>query len=361
MFGIDDRILMYPLDRESLSVVKSTRNYPNIRICGLVSPESWGYDGECYHCTEGMIAISHDYEGGLDNCSAVWVVDSWNRLDFGQFIEPAIRLASEKDKRIVCSRKLTPMEKTSLSDFEVAYVEFSSSIPKVSPDNRVQEIRTPVVFVMSSTEYCNQFFIETALCSELRNREYKTLLISSQKEGCIFEGYTIPDFMFHGVCCENMKVLALNHYIRHLEMNHQPEIIVIGVPGVAMPYNHQYSSDFGILAYEFSEAVSPDFTILSSSCMPYDIKYFEGIEKCLCGRLGIDIDLHSLSQYALDFSESSIEKSLGYFSVDDSFVQETIEQISYANLFNLNQMSGIAAAVDRLIDKLSRGAVSRII
>jgi uncharacterized protein len=229
-----------------------------------------------------------------------------------------------------------------------------------SRDARIHEVRTPVVFVLSSTENCNQSYIESALCSELRNREYDVLLISEQKDSVVLGQYPIPDFMFQGTYSENEKIIALNRYIWGLERKHQPEIIVISIPGAAMPYDVRHSSDFGVLAYEFSEAVPPDFAVLSSPCMPYEIGYFKGVEKSLHGRLGITIDIHSLSPYVLDYAEISFEKSLCYLSVDDEYVREMIKRIGYDNLLNLNHKVGISAAVDHLIDKLSGGVGSII-
>jgi peptide maturation system protein (TIGR04066 family) len=361
MFGVDDKILLYPFDRESLPVIKGAENFLNIRIYRLVAPESWGHDDECYKCSEDIVNVSHDYESGLDDCSAVWIVDSWNELDFSRFIEPAIRLASIKGKRVVCSRCLTSSEKALLFDLDVIYVDYSSFAPTIASNDRVLEIRVPVIYVMSVTEFCNQFYIETAICAELRNRGYDTLLISSRKESIIFGGYTVPDFMFHGEYSENDKVLAINQYIRNLEMEHQPEIIVIGVPGNVMPYHYQYSSDFGVIAYEISEAAKPDFAILLSPCMQYEAEFFKGIEDSLRGRLGVHVDVHSMSPYTLDFSAATIEKSLSYLSVDDSYVCDMIKRADYVNLLNLNNVDGISSAVDRLIDKLSGNLGSLIV
>ena len=360
MFDIDDRILIHPVDKEILPVIKSTANYPNIRLSQLISPESWGYGGESYPCAEGAITVTHDYEKRLEECSAVWFVDSWNELDFKQFIEPYIRLAYEKNKRIVCSRALSRSEKESLSDIEVGFVAHTLSSPVINRDSRVQEIRTPVIFVMSSTEHCNQFFVETAFCADLRNRGYEPLLISSRKEGSVFGQCTMPSFMFDCIYTENEKVIALNHHIRRLEIERQPEVIIIGVPGAAIPYDYKYSSDFGIIAYEISEAIKPDFAILASPCMQYDMKFFEGIEKSVLGRLGVSVDIHTLAPYALDFTEVSFEKGLGYLSVDDDYVQDMTEKIDHSNLLNLNLMNGISAAVDRIIDKLSCSAASLV-
>jgi peptide maturation system protein (TIGR04066 family) len=263
VFGVEDKILVYPVDRESLPVIKSTANYPSVRICRLVSPESWGYEGEIFICADGTVKVTSNYEKELDSCSAVWIVDSWNDLDFCKFIEPAIRLASEKDKRVVCTRKLSVSEKESLSDIDVNYVDYSSFAPTTGRDDRVKEIRTPVALVLSNTDCCNQFYVETALCAKLRQKSYEAILISSRKESATLGLFAVPDFMFRGEYSENEKIIALNQYIRHLEMEHQPEIIIIGVPGAAMPYNHQYSPDFGVLAYEISEAVKSDFAIFS--------------------------------------------------------------------------------------------------
>ena len=353
MISVDDRVLVYPVDKGNLSVVKSTSNYPHFRICQLVSLESWGYGGDSYKCADGIVQISHDYERGLNHCNVVWIIDSWNELDFTQFIEPAIRLASKKSKRIICSKKISAEERKFLSNIDVIYNELSSFEPEITVENRIQEIRTPVVFVMSNAEFCNQFFIETALCTELRNRNYNALLISSCKESIVFGDYSIPDFIFQNKYSENEKVLAINQFIRHLEMKHQPEVIIIGVCGVAMPFDHRYSNDFGIIAYELSESVKSDFTILVSPCMQYDQVYFKGIEKTLQGRLGVTVDIHSLAPYAIDFNETHINKCISYLSVDDNFVRDTIDRIGYKNLLNLNEQDGISIAVDRLIDKLS--------
>jgi peptide maturation system protein (TIGR04066 family) len=355
MFGVDDRILIYPVDRESLPIVKSAANYSAVPIFQLISPESWGYGEEKYQYSDRTVAVSHKYEEGLNDCSVLWVVDSWNDLDFNEYIKPAIRMASQKGKHVVCSKKLSEEEKMALADIEITFIENLQTKPTISRNDRVQEIRTPIIYVLSSTEFCNQFYIETALCSELRERGYDTLLISSRKEGIAFGEYAIPAFMFCSDYSENEKVVAMNFYVRHLEMKHQPEVIIIGVPGAAAPYDRRYSSDFGIIAYEMSEAAKPDFTILSSPCTLSDVSFFEGADKELQGRLGVAVDAHSFAPYALDIADSSNDKSLGYLSVDDYYIEETIKRAGYRNLFNLNNMQGISAVIDRVVDKFTGG------
>ena len=357
MFSADDRILIYPVDRANLPLIKSAENYPNVHLCHLVSPKSWGYDGELYKCLNELVYVSSNYESALEDCNTLWIVNSWNKLDFSQFIEPAVRLAAKKGKRIVCSRDLSEEEKVSLSDIGMIFNCYSSEKPEIGQDDRVQEIRVPIAFVMSSTEFCNQFFIETALCAELRNRGHHALLISSQKESVSFGEYTFPEFMLSNHS-ENKKVLAMNRYVRDIEAKHQPDVIIIGIPGAAMSYDYRYSTDFGIIAYEVSEAIKPDFAILSHPCMEYDIQFFKGVEEALHGRLGTHVDVHSLSSYALDFFDD--DKALSYLSVDDSYVSEMISQAGYNNLINLNNMDGISSAIDRLVEKLSDNSSSLI-
>ena len=360
IFDISDRILVYPVDRKSLSIIESSENYSSIHLCQLVSPLAWGYENYSARTSEGQVMISHDYETALCDCTAVWFVDSWNELDFIKFIEPAFRSANQQGKKVVCSRKLTDNERASLSDLEITYIDYSifTTIPK--QDDRISEVVTPVIYVLSSTEYCNQFYVETALTAALRNRDYKTLLVSSQKEGVAFNEATLPGFLFFSSFTENEKVIAMNRYICHLEKEYQPEIIIIGVTGAAMPYNNQHSSDFGIIAYEMSEAIKPDFSIMCSPCLSYEHKSFEEIEKSIFGRLGVCIDIHSLSPFALDYNEISTEKRLGYLSLDEKYVQDMISKIDYTGLLNLNTMNGISSAADRVIDKLSGGAGSLI-
>jgi peptide maturation system protein (TIGR04066 family) len=276
-------------------------------------------------------------------------------LDFQRFIEPELRLASEKGKKIVCSRSLQPAEREAVSDLEMTCVAYSAYNQAINRNDRIQDIRTPVIYVMSSADFCNQFYLETALNAELQKRQYETLLISSQKENTALGGYSVPSFMFGSEYTENEKVIAFNHYIRYLEAKHLPEVIIIGIPGAAMPYDYRYSSDFGILAYEISEAAKPDFAVLSSLCMPYSEDYFKDIEESLRGRLGIQVDVHTFSLYAHDFYEPSFEKCLAYLSVDEVYAKEMMERAGYENLLDMNNKDGVAAAVDRVIDKLSGG------
>jgi peptide maturation system protein (TIGR04066 family) len=360
MMDAGERILVFPVDRDSLPLIKSADNYSHVFINHLVSPKSWGHEGDVFFINGREILVSHDYEKTLDDCTTVWIVDSWNELEFSQFILPAIRTAAQKSKKVVCFRCLSADEKAVLSDMDICYVSHSMPSVTLTPESRVQEVRTPVVFVLSSTENCNQLYIETALCAELRNREYNALLVSSQKEGVIFGEHSIPNFMFSRKYDENEKVLMMNLFIRQLEIKNQPEVFVIGIPGVAMPNDYRYSTDFGILAYELSEAIKPDFAVLSSPCMPYDTDFFKGIEESLLGRLDVSVDIHTLSPYSLDYAGITIEKQIGYLSVDDSFVQKTINQTAYETLLDLNRRDGILLAVDRLIDKLSGGAGSLI-
>jgi hypothetical protein len=166
--------------------------------------------------------------------------------------------------------------------------------------------------------------------------------------------------MFNGGFSENQKVVAMNKFVRDLEVKHCPDVIIIGIPGLAMPYSYKYSSDFGIIAYEISEAVKSDFTILSSPCILYDSNFFSGVEKSLSGRLGVDVDTHSLSPYALDSNGFMLDNGLSYLTVDEVYIKKTIEQIGYDKLLNLNSMDGIKSAVDRIIEKFSNDSSSII-
>lgn len=347
---------MFPVDRESFSLMQSAKYYPHIHIHKLVSIASWGYIGDKYQCSDEYIEVSCDLEGCLKECSVIWIVDSWNHADFNNVIKPAIQLAVKQGKRVICSKILDESERELISGYSVFYIQHTQFSHDVSIDDRVQEVRTPVVYVMSSTEYCNQLFIETALTFNLRNRGYNVLFISSLKESVAFNEYTIPDFMYSERCSENRKILSLNRYVCHLEMKHHPDLIVMGIPGVAMSYDYRFASDFGIIAYEISEAVKPDFAILSSPSLSYEMHDFNRIEEALFGRLGVSVNIHTLSYNALDFFTN--EMSLSYLTVDEAYTNEIIARIGYKKLLNLNEEAGITLASDRVINFFSDSSSS---
>ena len=79
-------------------------------------------------------------------------------------------------------------------------------------------------------------------------------MIGSKNFSKIFDCYQFPTFMFRNIS-EREKILAFQGYIRNIEKDEEPDIIIIGVPGGMMPFNEKFPGNFGITLYEVMLAV----------------------------------------------------------------------------------------------------------
>ena len=348
-----ERVLFYPVDREALSIIKSFECQEEREIAAVVSLKSWGFVGEEISIHGKNFSITDNFEENLDTATTVCITDSWNELDFSKYIMPQIRIALKEQKEVICFRKVSEAEKTELTGLGVMCIDYERNSNLFEKSERAKIISTPIVFVMGTTDYCNKFYIQVALKREFEEMGYKVSLVSSRKESVYFGSRPFPKEMLENNLSESQKIIGFNNYIREIEKIEEPELIIIGIPGAILNYYQGYSNDYGTLAFEVSEAINPDFTILSSIYDAYEMSYFQNIEKGLKGRLNIEIDLHSLSEYSLDFGSMSVEKKMVYLTLDNTVVDEKIFEINYSNLLNLNSRTGITSTFERIINKLT--------
>lgn len=119
--------------------------------------------------------------------------------------------------------------------------------------------------------------------------------------------YNFPGFMNGNGLNESEKIICYNQYLKYIEENEKPEVIVVGIPGELLPLTKQKPGNFGIIAYEILNAVDPDFTILSLYKDEYKEEYFEEMNNLLHYRYNVDADCFYLCNCSIDrFSINSV-------------------------------------------------------
>ena len=73
------------------------------------------------------------------------------------------------------------------------------------------------------------------IISVLLKENYKVSLISSRQFGNTENIHAFPGFMNGNGLNESEKIICYNQYLKYIEENEKPEVIVVGIPGELLP------------------------------------------------------------------------------------------------------------------------------
>jgi len=242
---------------------------------------------------------------------ALLVVESYHFVKFELILEQ-INLAAKNGKNIVLARKIDKNEYSEVLDIceksNVKLIEMPIESFKWEKNiSGLQNINVPVIAIIENGVRCNAFEIEMQIISVLLKENYKVSLISSRQFGNTENIHAFPGFMNGNGLNESEKIICYNQYLKYIEENEKPEVIVVGIPGELLPLTKQKPGNFGIIAYEILNAVDPDFTILSLYKDEYKEEYFEEMNNLLHYRYNVDADCFYLCNCSIDrFSINSV-------------------------------------------------------
>ena len=164
-----------------------------------------------------------------------------------------------------------------------------------------------------------------------------------------------PQFMYENSLSETDKIISFNHYVKYIELNENPDLIVIGVPLGIMPFDNEFNNNFGIMLYEVSNALKPDYTIFSNTYSDYSKEYFEDTCNMVKYKFGFDIDCFNMSNTRIDWNKSKMLGKKSYTKISSEFIDKEIPKFSdndipIINIFNKSNSSFL---YKHLIDSLS--------
>lgn len=163
-----------------------------------------------------------------------------------------------------------------------------------------QTIDVPVVFVAGITHYTEKFHVQLALRKRLLDYGYKVSQIGSKQYSGLFGFHSFPSFMVEPMD-NTERILLFRKYVKYIEQKEQPDIVVIGIPGGIMAVNKKHHFDYGMTAYMISQAVEPDYVIMS---MLYGKNYtedqLEEINQTCRYKFNFEINSFHLSNALLD-------------------------------------------------------------
>lgn len=210
-----------------------------------------------------------------------------------------------------------------------------------------QSVSVPIIFVMGITPYTEKFHVQIALRKAFANNGYKVSQIGSKSYSGLFGFHSYPSFMNEPMD-NTERIMLFRKYVKYIEQQEQPDLIVIGVPGGIMAVNKKHYFDFGMTAYMVSQAIEPDYVIMSMLySKSYTIEQLEEINQTCKYKFNFEIQSFHLSNTLLDPTSLKSER-LTFIKIGNKKYTEKVDRLyDFLNQEDMNK------AFDAMITKLS--------
>lgn len=360
------KAMLYPVDRESISLLRYNSLLEEYHIMYAVSPKGWGFSGKDCGVLDGGNNINkeiiNDFDLALELCDSVIFIESDRIVDFEKMIFPRIMKALELGKEVVCTIEVPKAFEEEINGIcankkcKFKYYKKETNLNFKPIDNEyIFDINTPVMGVFGVTERCGKFDIQLAVRENLIKQGYRVSQIGTRHYSEMFGFHSFPNFMMNSNISESNKIMLFNHYVKKIELDEQPDIIIIGVPGGTMNYNNKYTNRFGVLAFEVCNAIQFDSVVVSTLYNDYNDEYFINMKQCLRYRLGIEIDAFNLVPLKGDFETLDERHRFDYLTLSSDFIDNKIKNFSHLEFKVCNSLNNKNRdeLVEYLIDKLS--------
>lgn len=358
-------IMIYPFDINSIPLVRHNKLNENFKFTKLISPSGWGLDGKDASCADGGsyvgLAIESNFDEALKNCDTVFFNEPDSKPDIKKLVYPKIIKAAEDYKNIICSIELNDEMRELVSSIckknNIFFKYFRKNCEDISvpSDEMMYKIYTPIILVAGTYERTNKFELQLELRTIMKNMGYRVSQIGS-RHYCELLGFnSFPAFMYSGSITEDKKVILFNHYIKNIEINENPDVIIIGLPGGTSPITNILNNKFGILAYEVSQAVTPDAVVLSLLYNQYKPDFTKKMSEVYKYKFGYSIDCFNISNSFLNISNSENQGVNEFITTDCKFINDKKQVYSTTDfpVYNILDSNDSKSMVDFLINRLS--------
>lgn len=346
---------VYPFNLEFSPVLRHHGLLERFFINELISPKGWGYcskdAGICDGGGSTGVTVIEDFNAAMDSCDSVMFIDSIFRINFEKNIYGKILKAIDSRKNIEIAAKLDAGTRERLIGLCAAKgVSFTDHCRRKEKEGFIinkggiypeilYKVRAPVIFVLGLTERTNKFEIQLSMREHLTAMGYKVSQVGTRPYCELLGFHSFPDFMTASSVPETQKIVLFNRYVKWIEENENPDVIIIGIPGGIMAFNDELTNRFGILAYEVSQALTPDFSILSLLLENYHQDFFDSIFNNAKYRLGFEIDCYNLANVRIDTDDTLLNKTLEFMTMDEGSTEAAKKHIAEMGLPVYNILS----------------------
>lgn len=349
-----EKILVYPFSLENVAYIKYGKLIKGGVVSSVVSPRGWGLDGLKIEGTD--ICVTSDYEGELKNCTAVWLLEDTKKYMPESLLISKVIEAVHNHKTIWISKNYCSMDvlERIVPRQNLHYIEKNNVDCNFEADFyfRLIEINVPVIFVLGSSENTNKFETQLALYEKFSQMGYDVVAINPKSDAGIMEMYSIPEFMWENTMDISEKIFTFNHYVKKIEIQEKPELILIEIPGGVLPYSYNKYNSFGSMMYMISFAVKADAAVFCTLYDEYEKEYFDKIIKKIWEKFDVDIKYFHISNYMLDRDTGRELILTSMLKLDCSYVEKKVADLDVTNIYNIWKDEEVERLCNDIIEQL---------
>lgn len=322
------KILIYPYSKEYEPVIKFSNFMLDYEVEEIISPPGWGLVGKEVQNNDRIYMISDDFSNALEKCEVVWFVeDGFLDLPDSVLYEKLIQTI-QNNKQIIYTRNYN------LKIMELIPDELNITPKSIKERqywgeggfNLLDQVK-PIVFVAGASPNTDKYAMQLALVKGMREKGYTVSAVTSRRDSEMLGLHSIPEFMFDIGLSISERILRYNHFIKQIEIQENPDVIIIGIPGGVIPYSKKIHNDYGIIAFQIFYAINCDCGIFCSLYDSYGEEYFSQIENIIKNKYGVSIDYHHISNVMLDLSTQNryIDKGI-YLTLDRKDTEKILKE-----------------------------------
>lgn len=276
------------------------------------------------------------------SCNEIIILNEGNEFQFNEIVEPYIEKFVRYKKKLCFTKELKSSEEDMLKKCGINYeqirrgnIEFANADAAM----RIFKVGIPIVFVLGMFENTEKLSTVLYVHNFLKEKGYKVKTVLTKENVLnIPDCYSFPSEMLEKNYGDAEKILFFNHYVRRIEINEKPDIIVIGIPGEIMPLNEKHNGNFGTMPFLIGNAVSCDYAILNVFSNFSDEEFAKQLMTVCKNRYLIDVNAIEISRMVLDISSINMDE-VKVYRFSESIIRED-ERFFYNRKNNVNVSLG---------------------
>lgn len=197
----------------------------------------------------------------------------------------------------------------------LSYQNMNVSYDDCCGDEKI-DIEVPIISVMGLLPMTQKFELQLYLRKRFIEKGYKVSQIGSKPAAELFGFHAMPDYMFTNQYTDIQKIIRFNNFVKKIEDEEKPDLIIVGIPDVIIPFSSKHSYSYGLYAFEILNAVQPDFSFVNLASGKYNEQFYDELTKLCHYRFNLDVDSFYIAQYGL-MSNSIWSKDLAFAQVNE--------------------------------------------
>lgn len=313
---------------------------------------------------DSSVVISQNFEKAIEGSDVVLYMYSrditFSRAEYLEKIKKAIRLGKEILLSQECYEYLSSIIKEVLSEITIlGEKEWKENTILKKEMQYLKNIDVPAIGIMGLGQYCNKFCTELEISQFFRSKGYKVMHLGSKDYVELFEGRSLPKFVFDKSDSVTTRILKWNQYLFEICNKEHPDLLVIGMPGGIMPLNNKILNDYGEVPFILANALNIDVGILCSFFYEQiDEKYFTEYRNYCRYKMNCQVDFINMSNTSCRFNLDSQESILEYLHYKKEISNNTVitgNEEQSLQIYNILTKDSCDKLLTRVYDQLTSG------